>query len=828
MKNKYICPNKIHKPKIQKFMLLATSLFTASTSVAQEVPQLFKTDPEPTNTVTQEDIIESEQIIFDVNAVGRYQGSVLVRYTDDWVSIDNPNDILDQLPTVKNIESFRPLFTGKIFTNKGKSIPEVGSVQVNPLNFKINISIAAEQALEMSPDQLPTLTESTANYVSLANRLRLTGSSDFDPQKEDSLGLYHNLSLSRGGWRTFMSGNLVKGEGYDFGNMYLAHDVGRNVYSLGMLQTNGASLVGSENIYGFSIESNQRGVGDLAELYASPVDVFIPSRSKVRIYRNDTQLIYSEDLDFGLQNISTKRFPTGSYEIKIVITENNGTVTEERRFFNKSGRLTPRGLPEYSFTFGYNRSDLTMGNVPVYQLNYASRFSDNLELSANIFGIDSSFVFEPKLTGFFGNGYSYDAALSMTSNQDMAFIGNFNYIPLDADNRLTWYLRYTQTLKGHGLTPSEIDEDDIFNQNLANRRSIFSADVTYRFPTISWSLSAQRTKTFNTDARYSYGPSMTWRLYYKNGHQINAQANLTKTRQDTNQGIFINYRYNPLTSDWDYRSSVGRQNTGYKNYNQINQQISYDNREGQGYGTGLNVSHNSQQEGQSNYNTSTAYLTHDAKYAGISTNYQRIESSSQDRKETLDFRLDSDILMTQDDILNPEKRDIAVTGSRGGRSNNIIVTLNGNALGEEMDININGIPRTKAKVGEKVALSIPEYSGGEISITPSEDSVGLLDFDESPIRIKLYPGNIAQKEWTVNRVYLLSGRAVDINGKPIAWQRVEGAKNYVTTDSDGNFQMELLGNETPYVNTSKNQCVFALPTLKKEEQFVQVGDIICG
>ncbi len=809
-------------------MLLATSLFTASTSVAQEVPQLFKTDPEPTNAVTQEDINESEQIIFDVNAVGRYQGSVLVRYTDDWVSIDNPNDILDQLPTVKDIESFKPLFTGKIFTNQGKTIPQVGSVQVDPFNFKINISIAPEQALEISPDQLPTISESTANYVSLANRLRLTGSSDFDPQKEDSLGLYHNLSLSRGGWRTFMSGNLVKGEGYDFGNMYLAHDVGRNVYSLGMLQTNGASLVGSENIYGFSIESNQRGVGDLAELYASPVDVFIPSRSKVRIYRNDTQLIYSEDLDFGLQNISTKRFPTGSYEIKIVITENNGTVTEERRFFNKSGRLTPRGLPEYSFTFGYNRSDLTMGNVPVYQLNYASRFSDNLELSANIFGIDSNFVFEPKLTGFFGNGYSYDAALSMTSNQDMAFIGNFNYLPLDADNRLTWYLRYTQTIKGHGLTPSEIDEDDIFNQNLANRRSIFSADVTYRFPTISWSFSAQRTKTFNTEARYSYGPSLSWRLYYKNGHQINAQANLTKTRQDTNQGIFINYRYNPLTSDWDYRSSVGRQNTGYKNYNQINQQISYDNREGQGYGTGLNVSHNSQQEGQSNYNTSTAYLTHDTKYAGISTNYQRIESSSQDRKETLDFRLDSDILMTQDDILNPEKRDIAITGSRGGRSNNIIVTLKGNALGEEMDININGIPRTKAKVGEKVALSIPEYSGGEISITPSEDSVGLLDFDELPIRIKLYPGNIAQKEWTVNRVYLLSGRAVDINGKPIAWQRVEGAKNYVTTDSDGNFQMELLGNETPYVNTSKNQCVFALPTLKKEEQFVQVGDIICG
>lgn len=809
-------------------MLLATSLFTVTTATAQEVPQLFKTEPEPTNTITQNDISESEQIIFDVHAVGRYQGSVLVRYNDDWVSVDNPNDILDQLPAVRDLQAFRPLFTGKIPSGTGKKIPQVGSVTVDPLNFKINISIEPEQAMAISKDQLPTITESTANYVSLANRLRLTGSSDFDPQSEDSLGLFHNLSVSRGGLRGFMSGNLVKGEGYDYGNMYIAHDVGRNVYSLGMLQTNGASLVGSENIYGFSIESNQRGTGDLAELYASPVDIFVPSRSKVRIYRNDSQLIYSEDHDFGLQNISTKRFPTGSYEIKIVITENNGTVTEERRFFNKSGRLTPRGLPEYAFTFGYNRSGLTMGDVPVYQLNYASRFTDNLELSANVFGIDSSFVFEPKLTGFFGNGYSYEAALSMTSNQDMAFIGNLNYIPLDTNNRLTWYLRYTQTLQGHDLEPTDISDDDIFNKNLANRRSIFSGDVTYRFPTVSWSFSAQRTKTFNTEARYSYGPSMTWRLYYKNGHQLNAQANLTKTREETNQGIFINYSYNPTHSNWQYKSNVGRQNTGQKNYNQLNQQITYDNREAQGYGTGLNLSHNSQIEGSNNYNTSTAFITHDAKYAGISTNYQRIESSTQDRNETLDFRLDSDILMTQDDILNPEKRDIAIAGSRGGRNNNIIVTLKGNAVGEEMDININGIPRIKAKVGEKVALNVPEYSGGEISITPSENSVGLLDFDASPLRIKLYPGNIAQKEWTVNRVYLLSGRAVDVNGKPIAWQRVDGAKNYVTTDSDGNFQMELLGNETPYINTSKNQCVFALPILKKEEQFVQVGDIICG
>jgi hypothetical protein len=828
MKNKYKSPNIVYRPSVQKLMLLATSLFTA-TATAQEVPQLFSNnDMEKPTKISQTELAEAEQIIFDIYSVGRYQGAVLVRFTDNWVMVENPNDILDQLPKVKNVEAFRPLFQEQIMAKTGKTLDGIGSVSVDPLNFKMDISIASEQAIASDRNDIPTLTGSTANHVSLASRLRLTGSTDFSPGADDRLGLFHNLSMSRAGWRGFMSGNLVKGEGYDFSNMFIEHDVGRTVYGIGMLQTQGASLIASENIYGVQISSNQRGYGDLAELNATPIDVFIPSRSKVRIYRNETQLIYTADHDFGLQNLSTKRFPTGSYEIRIEISENNGTVTEERRFFNKSGRLIPRGLPEYSLSVGINRNDLEFGDKPVYQLNYAARLLDDLEFSTNLYGIDGSFVLEPKLSGFFGNGYEYNAALSFTSDSDVAFLGSFSYVPTNTDQRLSWYMRYTETIMGHDHLDEDLTEDDLFKKNLANERSIFSADMTYRMDKVTWSFSAQRSKNFNADATYSYGPSLAWRLYYRNGHQINANANLTKTRDDANHGLFLNYRYKPLSTNWDYRATAGRANVGARNYNQLNQNVNYDNRQGDKFGTSMSLNHNGQFEGDNNSHTSNAFITHDMKKVGVSANYQRSESSVKDTQESLDYQLDSDILVTQDDLLNPEKRDMIIAGSRGGRNNNIIVSLKGNAVGQRMDLNLNGVRKATLEVGEKVAFDIPDYTGAKITITPAKDSSGLLDYDEAAVQIKLYPGNIASQEWVVNKLYLLSGRAVDANGNPLAWQNIKGARNYVTTDSDGYFQMELLGNEVPYVNTGKHQCVLALPMLKKEEQFVQTGDIICG
>lgn len=824
--NKFLNPNKVFKIEKKHFLLLLASAF-ATGAQAQEVPQLFA-DNNVDNT--QIDTSQAEQIIFDIYAAGRYQGNALVSYNDEWVVVENPNDILDQMPKVKNIQAFAQLFKGKIFTNKEKSVSGVGSVQVDPYNFKLSITIAPEQATkQQQQNNIPTLQASTANHVSLANRLRLTGSTDFEPNTDDSFGLYHSLAISRGGWRTFMTGNLVKSEGYDFNSLYAAHDVGRNIYGIGMLQTSGAKLVGSENIYGVTLQSNIRGYGDLSELSASPIDIFVPSQARVRIYRESTdQLIYTADHAFGLQTISTARFPTGSYEIRIEIDENNGTITEEKRFFNKSNRLAPIGLPEYSMALGIQRDGVEMGSAPVYQFRYATRVMDNLEFNANLYGVDGAFVLEPELSGFYGNGYSYDAALSMTSNNDLAFIGGLSYVPIDKDDPITWYMRYTQTLTGHQYSSNDIEDDDLFKQNTASARSVFSGNITYRLPTVSWSFSAKRSKYFRSESTYSYGPSVNWRLYYKNGHQITANAQLAKTRSDTNQGVFVNYRYKPRDSKWDYKNSVGRQNTGVNNFTQVNQDITYDGREGGKFGTTFKAGHNAQIENDRNTRTSTLYLTQDMKHVGFSGNYQRINSSNRPKSQTFDYKLDSDILITQDDFLDPEKRDVFVAGSRAGQSNNIIVTVKGNATGEPMDININGIRKTTARVGEKVAFDVPDYSGAELTITPSDDSVGLLDFDPTPMTFKLYPGNIAQKEWTVNRIYLLSGRAVSADGKPLAWQRIEGAKNYATTDQDGFFQMELLGNETPFINTSKHQCVLALPILKKEQQYVQVGDIVCG
>ncbi|MFT7144726.1 MAG: hypothetical protein ACI8QY_000782, partial [bacterium] len=747
-------------------------------------------------------------------------------FTDNWVEMEAADDILDQMPVVKDPQAFRPLFSGKLYKGEERHLDQVGSIKVEPENFRIRISIAKEQAILAMEDK-KSIARSTANHVSFSSRLRLTGNTDLTPSTSDQLGLTHTLALSRGLWNLEAGGNYVKHKGYDFGHMQIAHNVGSNVYSFGMLQADGVNFVSSESLYGFQLENNKHSKGDDFNNKASPVEIFIPSRGTVRIYRGENQLIYTQNHDFGLTRINTKRFPSGSYEIRIAITEDTGVVTEERRFFQKNNRLLGRNEHDFKISAGIQRNGLDLLTSPVYQFQYATRITDSIQFDTNILGVDSTFAIEPKLSVFFGNGYEYTTALTYTSENDLSFTGRINYAPLDRSNRLTWFASIQHVLMGHNQDYEALDEFD-FAKNISQKSSTIQTNVAYRFDDINWSFNAQRTKKLKAVSTYSYGPSFDWILHRKNGHILTFKSNLNRTRTSTNHGLFLSYRYKPRSTDWDYNSTIGNLSSGATTTNQIKQAISYDNHKANSLGSSLNVANTSQFQSGENINASSLSASHDAKHVGMSVNYNNLAGSELISSETIGYTLDTTFMATQDDILNHEKRSTMFAPSSGGSKNNIIVKLSGNATGEDVIIKVNNIPKYYGKVGETIAFSIPEYSSGSLTISPSGEASALLNYDTSEVKFTIFPGNIAQHQWVVNKVFLLMGRAVDNQNKPIKWQRIEGLKDYTTTDSNGYFQMEVLGSETPYINTSKHQCVFALPPINKEEPFKQVGDISCG
>tara|TARA_R110000868_G_scaffold189695_2_gene433051 strand:+ start:97691 stop:100252 length:2562 start_codon:yes stop_codon:yes gene_type:complete len=846
----YTSPNKKQTVALGALPLLATSLFSALTAQAADVPDMFagEAPAEPNNiTAIPKKIVEEpttslekakqlalkiseemppETMVFDIYAVGNYFGSVLVTYTDKWVEIDNPVDVLDQMPKVKDVKAFLPLLTGRIYAGESKELENVGSVSVDPKNFTLSIKVAQAQALAETTES-KSIKRSTANYISFSSRMRMTGTTDFDPLTRDSLGLYHSMALSRGNWGAKATGNYIKNEGYDFANAVIEHNLGSNIYSAGMLNTGGVNLTSGANIYGVRIESNGRNNSDDASLKATPVEIFIPARGQVRIYRNESQIIYSEQHPFGMTTIDTKRFPTGSYDIRIEITDDTGTVTEERRFFQKDNSLISRERPQFRFTAGIQRDGLDMLSQGVYQFEYTTRLSDALELSANLYGVDTGYAFEPKLRGFFGNGYKYDAAFTMTSENDLSFTGGFEYNPVHQSDKASWFVRAQHAILGYNHDTTGLDEYDFLN-NIGIKRTNVVAGMRYTVNDFTWSLNAQGAKNLNTQSTYTFGPSVNWRMYYNNGHRLSTQANITRGRNYTNHGVFLTYQYlKPLTK-WQYKSSAGNASNTSQTYNKLAQDLSYNNRRANSLGSSFNVNNTASISNDLDVYTTNIAATHDMESMSFAANYNNVDRNDRPHSQKLDYTMDTTFLATRDSILDAEEKSSVLVPSMGGQTNNIIVKLKGNAIGEDVSINFNGIPKAYGKVGDNIAFSIPEYSGGKLTIAPSSKTSAMLDYNTAPVEITLFPGNIAQHEWVVNKVYLYMGRAVDTNGNPIAWQRIEGLKDFSTTDSNGFFQMELLGSETPYINTAKNQCVFALPPIKEDEQFMQIGDITCG
>lgn len=833
MMNRYTSPNKKTNIKLHVLPLMATSLFSALSSQAQEVPNLFATDdkktitPQSQTTDTKKKIFENtqdaEKMVFDIYAAGRFQGSALVNYTDDWVELNAANDILDQMPKVKNAELFLPLLTGKIESNVEKKLEGVGGVKVEPELFRINISIDEQQAVRRAKKLENTL-ENTADHVSFSSRIRVTGSTDLNPESSDPIGLTQNFKLSRGSWNLNAHGNYAKNAGYDFTGFTAQHIVGHNTYSAGMLSTNSVNYVEGNSFYGFRMQSTPPQ-GNSNEK-ATPIEIFVPSRATVRIYRNDNQIIYSGEHEFGLTTIDTSRFPTGSYNIRIAINEELGDRTEEQRFFQKYTNIIAEGKDQYSFSVGIQRNGFNLLTSPVYEFVYKQRVLDRIQLTTSVIGVNGNFAIEPKITGSIGNDYNYNASLTYSSLNDLAFAGRIQYSPTDKSKKLSWSANIQQTLLGHEYENTEIDEFS-FERNIAGKNSHIQANLHYRLETASWTFSAQRTKAGNSRATYSFGPAFTKRLYKKNGHRLNFNARSTHTKNATDNALFFQYKYKPPLAKWNYTSNAGLNSSKKQTAVTLTQALAYSNRGINELGTSFNAYNSLRLKDDTRTRSMALGLEHDAKNVAMSVNYANHDTNKSDNEETIDYTLDTTFIAMQDDILNHEKRSTIFSPSKGGKVKNIIIKLSGNAVGENMEININGRPKFYSKVGETSAFSLTGFTGGNLTIKPSNNSASLLNYETEPVKFSILAGNIAQHEWVINKVFLLMGRAVDSNNKPIAWQRIEGVKDYTTTDSNGYFQMEVLGNETPYIQTNKHQCVLALPIIDESEPYKQIGDIPC-
>lgn len=760
------------------------------------------------NTSSQEII---DRMVFDFYVANKFIGTAIGSFTDEWIELDSPEDIIQQIDGLKTPAQVERLLRGRISSSQPKETGGVGRVEAQPKFFRVNLALAPEQVkisrLETSNINLPE------NNLSLTHRMKINTSSDFDTRTADRSSLNHATTLSQGAWRSKLSGTLVKSQGYDLNTFNVMHDVGTASYQAGMLTTPGLRFASGQSIWGVGVQTNTRLLKGQNVIRSSPIEIYIPSRAKVQMFRKGTQLIYSEVLDFGLQEIDTSTFPDGSYEIEIVITEYSGDVTREVRQFSKSGNILAGNQPIYGFTAGIKRSSLDLVDGYSMQGSVRWKWNDTNELSSSLLLDENNTIFEQALHGDY-NSYGYDFSAQLSAEGATAVAGRLRY------DQKPWNisLNAERTLSGHIRRDGTTDETTL----LARASELYSASINYTANAVNYQFNAQRSDTkASEEPTFSYGPTVSWNAYSQKGHNLRFAYSHVRSNTGINASLMANYRFD-ITDDWRSESSAARRRSGSKDRIELAQKFNYHKNYGITSVNGYAARNYSM--GENDYNTDSGSLGYDGKAVKWALAGQRNElGGNQKTRTSVDFTAETNLVYSKKK--DTEESSLELDSKAHGEST-FIAKIEGDATDMNMRVMINKRPRGVVKVGETLSISLAPYKTYEVALVPDND-LGLVQFDNQVEKFTIYPGNIVQKTWKVKKSLLVIGRLVDLKGDAISWKPIKGLNGLTATDGAGNFQLELAGNEMPFIQTRDTQCTFSMPQIKTENYFLHIGDILC-
>ena len=175
---------------------------------------------------------------------------------------------------------------------------------------------------------------------------------------------------------------------------------------------------------------------------------------------------------------------------------------------------------------------------------------------------------------------------------------------------------------------------------------------------------------------------------------------------------------------------------------------------------------------------------------------------------------------------------LAFTGGHlaiAGRTLNdsaVIVSLNGGDPGQDFDILVDEGVRGSVPGGGDTMLFLQPYESYEVRIRPRDAQIASLDL--APRSVTVYPGNVAVLSWEITPLFIMFGRAVGTDGRPIADADVRGTHGIGHTDAEGYFQIETnRADRLRFSNQSGQVCEAVVQEERSKDGYMAAGDLLC-
>ena len=765
-----------------------------------------------------EELVRPQTTEVDIFYGDEKYGSAMATFSPQSIELLSPNEVVALIPNIIDPTVVANALSGPLDTNApqvcltdiqrecGMIEPTIAGVIFDESRFELHIFI---NELQLQPQRITStkfLPEITSPEFSSVSSFASSISGE-DGETAYTTGANHILSYGQS--RLQAQWDYSDTQKFSVNTLSLQDDRAGIAKELGYFNTDTffSSFTRELDVVGARIYGSTNMRTDLERSQATEIFLFLNSRSQVEVYKDD-KLIDGGFYQTGNQQLDTSRLPSGSYPIRLRITDSAGNTREEQFFFVKSSILPPMDQPLHYFETGLLEKNNSQESLPelssseIVRLGTAHRLSNNLGTTLEFLHTADNDLLQGGVS-YFGPGYFLQNSAMMGTDGEwgLQMLGQFRH------ENLSLNLDYRQ------VESDSSDESEVQILPSEFKQGNISANIPFRRGTVI--LRTQFKNTPNEGSTESYGFDYRYPLLNRNRYSI--EFNFSSVLEEDDYSIQSGIRITKTTPSQFINI----------NPNYVAQETNDDLEQGLQLFAGVNNNYQHPDYGKF---TIGSFVSEELERSTIGT---RTDNSSTFGRADVQLEwVDDDARGnfmryrgSQNANILSNDGQFAFGGDRNA-SSGIILEINGTPKNEPFEIYVDGQPRGYAKVGRRTVLPLAAFNTYRINIRSKSDE--LLEFDEGYRKVTLYPGNVQTISYEVSPITVLITRILLKDNMPASRMRVENAIGYAVTDEDGWLQAEISDKESLELSKDgKVMCNIDLPTLEIQQGVAFVESLIC-
>lgn len=779
---------------------------------------------------------EPQTTAADVYYGGQYRLTTLVEYTLEELRFLNPEEAARAVPTAREPDTLAEQLSGTLDTHGelvcagpddagcGLLEPDDAGVIFDETRFRVDVfvhpSLLSEPERERQYLPPPEHPETT-----LVQNLSATHSAS--SVADNRFSLFGRTRVGRGSGHGFANWVSTDHQSFSMDEGGYHHDFLDHQATVGLFEPGVDALraLRRQPLLGVGVARSMKSRRDRDAVISSPIELFLPQRSRVDIFRDD-RLVSSGFYEAGNQELETTRLPAGAYEVELVITDMDGNVRTERQLFVKSTVVAPPGEALWFADAGRvmqrNPREAVPDRIDEYLGRAGYRWRQQQWLGLGVAGAATTEAGLGEASAhFLYPGLQAGGEIFSSSE------GGWGY-GLRGTGRWRDLVASLSIRRTHADDFPDPDDED----GEAPYR-LLPTEQSLRTLQLSQRLGDGQLLATGSEARRP-GGERTRRasLRYRHTLRLGGGQSLTLSSEvgsnDGDRRILAGVQWRMHQNHWTHSANLqGRDSRVEGEVDGVSGGVATSWRDGERFvddvEAGLRADADREQ------NSLGGHVQHRSQYGRGRFAASAVDGPSS-RRALASSTYDTSILVGED--ITP-----GVGGASLGESG-LLLDLTDIPDGL-FDVIVNGQRQFTARGGRRVALTLPPYE--EYRVRLADRGLDMVRFDEEPREVTLYPGNVVTMKWELRRVNVLVARLVRQEEICLAHidecynvraalgdARIEGVEGFAFSDPDGYFQADVRqGVEELVAHHPEGTCRVSLADLTPEHGVLRAGNLLC-